>query len=121
MLVPIVDRLQAHLRVRGVGPQRDLGDDDRGVERAGSGTGFRHLPARRPARTRVRARQREGHKIPLSIRCARGETRLFAKAVTVGGGRHNVRRNEAKDERNRADRRTIVEGIERQLKKATRR
>ena len=38
-----------------------------------------------------------------------------------GDRRHNVRRNEAKDERNRADRRTIVEGIERQLKKATRR
>ena len=51
------------------------------------------------------------------IERARGETQLFVKEVTVNGARYVVCRNEAKAEKDRADRQAIVEGLEKQLRK----
>jgi hypothetical protein len=54
---------------------------------------------------------------PLLIERAAGETQLFVKEVVVDKRRYVVCRNEAEAEKDRADRRAIVDGLERQLKK----
>ena len=52
---------------------------------------------------------------PLLIERGRGETQLFVKDITVGGARYIVCRNEAEAEKDRADRRVIVAGLEKRL------
>ena len=55
---------------------------------------------------------------PLRIPRAGGaETQLFVKEVTAEGRRHVVRRNEAEAEKDAADRRAVVEALDRQLRR----
>ena len=55
---------------------------------------------------------------PLLVERANGaETQLFAKEVRHAGRRYIVCRNEAEAEKDRADRQTIIAGLERQLRR----
>jgi hypothetical protein len=56
--------------------------------------------------------------IPLCIRRSSGEeTQLFVKEVTAEGRRYIVCRNEAETEKDAADRRAIIEALDRQLRR----
>jgi hypothetical protein len=54
---------------------------------------------------------------PLLIERARGETQLFVKEVKVEGIRYIAARNEAEAEKDAADRATIIEALDQQLKR----
>ena len=51
----------------------------------------------------------------LLVERGRGDTQLFVKEVTVGGGRTIVCRNEAEAAKDRADRQAIVSTLEKRL------
>ena len=55
--------------------------------------------------------------VPLLIERKRGETQLFAKAVTVEGRRYIVCRNEAEAEKDRLDRQAIVASLQDALRR----
>ena len=49
------------------------------------------------------------------------ETQLWVKEVVVEGRRYVVCRNEAEANKDAADRKAVLDGLERQLRRATRR
>ena len=120
VLLPIVDRLRDRFAVGRVCVVADRGMISTATIRALEDRRLEYILG---ARERSSAVIREmvlndaAPFTPLVIEHARGETQLFVKEVTVDGVRYVVCRNEAEAEKDRADRRAIVEGLEKQLRK----
>ena len=119
VLLPVVDRLRSRFAIGRVCVVADRGMISAATIAALEERGLEYiLGARERGTAVIRAIVLENEKpfTPLSIERARGETQLFVKEVTVGGARYIICRNEAEAEKDRADRRAIVDGLQRRLK-----
>jgi hypothetical protein len=121
VLIPVIDRLRSRFGIGRVCVVADRGMistptiaalEERGLEYV--------LGVRERTDTLVRSVVLEDARAftPLCIQRSGGkETQLFVKEVTVEGRRYIVCRNEAEAARDAADRRTIVEALDQQLKR----
>jgi Transposase DDE domain len=121
VLIPVIDRLRSRFGIGRVCVVADRGMistptiaalEERGLEYV--------LGVRERTDTVVRSVVLEDVRAftPLCIQRSGGkETQLFVKEVTVEGRRYIVCRNEAEAARDAADRRTIVEALDQQLKR----
>jgi hypothetical protein len=121
VLIPVIDRLRSRFGIGRVCVVADRGMistptiaalEERGLEYV--------LGVRERTDTLVRSVVLEDVRAftPLCIQRSGGkETQLFVKEVTVEGRRYIVCRNEAEAARDAADRRAIVEALDRQLKR----
>jgi hypothetical protein len=121
VLIPVIDRLRSRFGIGRVCVVADRGMistptiaalEERGLEYV--------LGVRERTDTLVRSVVLEDARAftPLCIQRSGGkETQLFVKEVTVEGRRYIVCRNEAEAARDAADRRAIVEALDRQLKR----
>jgi transposase len=117
-LLPAVDRLRRRFGVARVCVVADRGTVSAATIAALEERGLEYiLGARERSNALVRdvVLADERPSTPLLIERARGGTQLFVKEVTVDEQRHIVCRNEAEAEKERADRRDIIAGLERQL------
>jgi hypothetical protein len=121
VLVPVIDRLRTRFAIG-----RVCVVADRGMISAATITALEDrkltyvLGARERSDPLVRdvVLADDGPFVPIVVPRATGqETALAAKAVTVGGIRYIVCRNEAEAKKDAADRQAIVAALERQLKK----
>src|SRR4051794_22108176 len=118
-LVPIIDRLRHRFGItracivadRGMISEATIAAlDERGLEYV--------LGVRERTDARVRKVLNDVRPFtPLLIERARGETQLFVKEVKIEGIRYIAARNEAAAEKDAADRATIIEALEQQLKR----
>src|SRR3954470_11812166 len=121
VLVPVIDRLRSRFGIGRVCVVADRGMISAPTIAALEERGLEYVLGARErtdslVRTVVLADQRPF--VPLCIPRASGaETQLFIKEVQVEGRRYIVCRNEAKTEKNAADRRVIVEALDQQLKR----
>ncbi len=121
VLIPVIDRLRARFGIGRVCVVADRGMisaptiaalEERGLEYV--------LGVRERTDALVRGVVLEDTQpfTPLCIQRSAGEeTQLFVKEVVTGGRRYIVCRNEAEAEKDAADRRAIVEALDRQLKR----
>ena len=120
VLLPIVDRLRARFEIGRVCVVADRGMISAAtiaaLEERGAGIHPRRPRARRPARARDRAREREALHTSLDRARPRRDPAL-RQGGHGGRARYIVCRNEAQADKDRADRHTIVDGLGRQLKK----
>jgi hypothetical protein len=121
VLLPVVDRLRGRFAIGRVCVVADRGMISAATIAALEERGLEYVLG---ARERTDALVRRvvladsGPFTPPRIPRAGGEeTQLWVKEVTVAGRRHIVCRNEAEAERDAADRRAVVEALERQLKR----
>jgi len=120
VLVPIVDRLRDRFGVGRVCVVADRGMISAATVAALENRGLEYILGARERSSAVArdlVMNDETPFVPLQIERVRGETQLFVKEVTVSGQRYIVCRNEAEAEKDRSDRRAIVEGLEKQLKR----
>src|ERR671927_380818 len=121
VLVPVIDRLRSRFAIGRVCVVADRGMISAPTIAALEERGLEYVLGARErtdslVRTVVLADQKPF--TPLCIPRAGGaETQLFIKEVQVEGGRYIVCRNEAEAEKDAADRRTIVEALDQQLKR----
>jgi hypothetical protein len=119
VLVPVIDRLRHRFGItracvvadRGMISEATIAAlDERGLEYV--------LGVRERTDVRVRTVLDDVRPFtPLLIERARGETQLFVKEVKVEGIRYIAARNEAEAEKDAADRATIIEALDQQLKR----
>jgi hypothetical protein len=119
VLVPVIDRLRHRFGITRACVVADRGMISEATIAALEERGLEYVLGVRE-RTDVRVRKVLDDVrpfTPLLIERARGETQLFVKEVKVKGIRYIAARNEAEAEKDAADRATIIEALDQQLKR----
>ena len=120
VLLPIVDRLRARFAIARVCVVADRGMISAATITALEERGLEYvLGVRERTDSLVRRVVLEDRQpfTPLCVPRVAGETQLWVKEVVVEGRRYVVCRNEAEANRDAADRKAVLDGLERQLAK----
>jgi hypothetical protein len=119
-LLPIVDRLRSRFAIGRVCVVADRGMISAPTIAALEERGLDYVLGARERTDRL-VRQvvlaDQGSFTPLCVPRAAGETQLWVKEVVVEGRRYVVCRNEAEANQDAADRKAVLDGLERQLKR----
>ena len=119
-LLPIVDRLRSRFAIGRVCVVADRGMISAPTIAALEERGLDYVLGARERTDRL-VRQvvlaDQGAFTPLCVPRAAGETQLWVKEVVVEGRRYVVCRNEAEANQDAADRKAVLDGLERQLKR----
>ena len=121
VLLPVIDRLRSRFGIGRVCLVADRGMISAPTIAALEGRGLEYVPGVRERTDRLVGGivlEDTGPFVPLCITRGNGEdTQLFVKQVIAEGRRYIVRRNQAEAEKDAADRRAIVVGLEAQLRR----
>ena len=119
-LLPIIDRLRARFAIGRVCVVADRGMISQPTIAALEERGLEYVLGARERTDRL-VRQvvlaDQGSFTPLCVPRAAGETQLWVKELVVEGRRYVVCRNEAEANRDAADRKAVLDGLERQLQR----